>query len=66
MNPCDPYSQQSPGPLGDIQNQIASVLNANGDRPSIYIPGGPGEPVIQVPSPRVALAEFFAIFRRNR
>ena len=54
------------GPLGDIQNQVAQVLNANGDRPSIYIPGGPGEPVFQVPSPRVALGQFFALFRRSR
>jgi hypothetical protein len=55
------------GPLGNIQNEVASVLNANGDRPNVYIPGGPGEPVFQAPNPRYVLRDLFSgIFRLFR
>jgi hypothetical protein len=52
----DPFQGQVPpgmeaGPLGDIQNQVASVLNGDGMGNRIYIPGGPDEPVFQVPNP---------------
>jgi hypothetical protein len=53
----DPYQGQqapwavSPGPMGDIQNQVASVLNGNGTGSRLYIPLGPGQPVAQIPNP---------------
>jgi hypothetical protein len=50
------FSQQRPGPLADIQSQVASVLNGNGNNPNVYIPGAPGEPVFQVPNVQTILA----------
>ena len=50
------FDQQEPGPLGNIQNQVASVLNGNGNNPNVYIPGAPGEPVFQVPNVQTILA----------
>jgi hypothetical protein len=59
--------QPEVGPLGNIQNEVACVLNANGDRPTVYIPGGPGEPVFQAPNPRYVLRDLFSgIFRLFR
>ena len=69
QQPGTPYPPGFPdvpgGPLGDIQNQVASVLNANGDRPSVYIPGGPGEPVFVVPNVRTLVASVFRFFARR-
>jgi hypothetical protein len=53
----DPFQQQGPwstgpGPLGDLQHQIAGVLN-NADQTRIYIPTGPGNPIITLPRPQV-------------
>jgi hypothetical protein len=56
------FSQQGPGPLGDIQGQVASVLNGNGNNPNVYIPGGPGEPVFQVPNVRALLSSVMRLF----
>jgi hypothetical protein len=53
------------GPLDGLQDSIASVLNANGDRPNVYIPGGPGEPVFQVPNIRYLLTSVFRLFSRR-
>jgi hypothetical protein len=53
------------GPLDGIQDQVAAVLNGNGDRPNVYIPGGPGEPVFQVPNIRIAIIPaIMRLFRR--
>ena len=76
MDPYDPSQDSFPvpgfpgdqealgGPLGNIQNQVADVLNANGDRPNIYIPGGPAEPVFSVPNIWRLLASLFG--RKSR
>jgi hypothetical protein len=71
----DPYQQQGPfppgnsgapgGPLDGIQNQVASVLNGNGNNPYVYIPGGPGESVFAVPNVRTLLAPVFRFFSRR-
>jgi hypothetical protein len=58
------FSQPGPGPLGDIQNQVANVLNGNGNPNTIYVPGGPGEPVFPVPNARTLLATVFRFFSR--
>jgi hypothetical protein len=53
----DPFQGQQgpwsagPGPLGDLQNQVAGILN-NADQNHIYIPTGAGEPTIIIPRPR--------------
>lgn len=47
------------GPIGNIQDQVADLLNFNGDRPNIYIQGGPGEPVFSVPNIWTLLASIF-------
>jgi hypothetical protein len=41
-----------PGPLGDLQNQVAGVLNA-ADQNHIYVPTGPGNPIITLPRPQI-------------
>jgi hypothetical protein len=41
-----------PGPLGDLQNQVASVLNS-ADQNHVYVPTGPGNPIITLPRPQV-------------
>jgi hypothetical protein len=52
----DPFQGQQascsagPGPLGDIQNHVASVLNA-ADQNHVYVPTGPGNPIITLPRP---------------
>ena len=50
----DPFQQQpgmEGGPLAGLQGDVASVLNAAGDRPRVYISGGPGQAVFQAPNP---------------
>jgi hypothetical protein len=53
----DPYQGQQgpwgvgPGPLGDLQNQVASVLNS-ADQNHVYVPTGPGNPIITLPRPQ--------------
>ena len=54
------------GPLANMQSQVAQVLNGNGNGNRIYIAPGPNEPIFQVPSFRVALRDFFGVFRRSR
>jgi hypothetical protein len=53
--PGAPYLPGFPGapegPLGDLQNGVANVLNG-ADRHHIYLPTGPGGPVLQVPRGR--------------
>ena len=57
----DPYQGQrgpwsvGPGPLGDLQNQVAGVLNG-ADQNHVYIPTGPGNPIITLPRPRAQAA----------
>jgi hypothetical protein len=50
----DPFQQQQGvdgGPLMNLQSDVASVLNGDGTGNRIYIPGGPDEPVFQLPNP---------------
>jgi hypothetical protein len=47
------------GPLGDLQGQVASVLNGNGDGNTIFVSAGPAEPVFQIPNIRVPIVNFF-------
>jgi hypothetical protein len=39
------------GPLANLQGDIARGLTGDGRGNFVYIPGGPGGPVIQVPNP---------------
>ncbi len=53
--PGAPYLPGNPGvpegPLGGLQNSVANILNA-ADSHHLYLPTGPGGPVLQVPRGR--------------
>jgi hypothetical protein len=57
----DPYQGQQapwsagPGPLGDLQYQVAGVLNG-ADQNHVYVPTGPGNPIITLPRPQFPAA----------
>jgi hypothetical protein len=40
------------GPLANIQDQVAAVLNADGNGPRVYIAAGDSEPIFQAPNPQ--------------
>jgi hypothetical protein len=53
----DPFQGQGPpgmegGPLAGLQDQVAAVLNADGNGPRVYVPGGPGQAIFQVTNPQ--------------
>jgi hypothetical protein len=54
------------GPMGSIQDEVAGVLNGNGNGNRIFIPmqDQVGQPIVQVPTFRTALSDLLSLFRR--
>jgi hypothetical protein len=50
-NPGGQEAAQGGGPLANLQGDVARTLTGNGMGNYVYLPGGPGGPVIQVPNP---------------